>query len=300
MEYILFAGLALLASASNTIFNRVSGSKINPLITAALKSFLVVVACFIISVCFGHLPTLYSLTKDQWFWIGAVGVVTILDWIFYFIAIKKAHLEAFASFDTACILFFSNLLFMFFMFSSVTKGGAVLNTILYVLGLLFLVGAMIYVVMNKKMNPKAKKAWVFYTVFSALAMSFSLVIVKLKLSSVPSDVITYHQMVIVSIALWIIALISKSYKDLKQANWKLYLKFILLAIFETLLLIFRYQAFSYDNAIPSIINCIISFDFVLVSLGTVFFFKSNNKKELLVVILMITIGMILYVLSGLI
>lgn len=300
MEYILFAFLALLASAANTIFNRVSANKIGTLVSAVLKAFFIVLACFIISVCFGHLNQLYSLTKEQWIWVGVLGLVTCVDWIFYFLSIKRAHLEAFAPFEASCVLFLSNLLFSIFMFASVTKGGTPLNIVLFFLGLGCLLGAMLFAVLNKKINPTTKKIWVLYAFLTALAMAFTLVIVKTKLTEVPSDVIAYHQMFIVFVVCGIMMLVSKSYKELKTATWKDYLKFFIAALFNALLMVFRYKAFSYDNAIPSIINCIVSFDFVLVSAATVLFFKAQNKKQLIILIIIVSAGMALNVVSGLV
>ena len=300
MEYILFAFLALLASAANTVFNRISANKISTLLSAVLKSFFIVIACLIISACFGHLTQLYSLTKDQWMWVVILGLITVVDWIFYFLAIKRTHLEAFSPFIAAAVLFFSNLVFSIFMFSSVTKGGTPLNIALFFIGLGCLLVAMCFAVFNKKINPSAKRMWVLYGTLSAIAMAFTLLVVKTKLVEVPSDVIAYHQMFVVFVACGIMLLISKQRKEIISVKPIDYLKFFVAAIFNALLMVFRYKAFSYGNAVPSVINCIVSFDFVLVSFATVLFFKEKNKRELFILILMISAGMILNVISGLV
>ena len=209
-------------------------------------------------------------------------------------------MEAFSPFEASCVLFLSNLLFSIFMFDSVTKGGTPLNTILFFLGLACLLVAMIYTVFNKKINPTTKKIWILYAVITALAMAFVLVIVKTKLSDVSSDVIAFHQMFIVFVVCGILMLFSRQFKELKTVKLKDYGRFFLAAVFNALLMVFRYKAFSYENAIPSIINVIVSFDFVLVSLATVLFFKAKNKKQLVVLIVMVSLGMILNVVSGLI
>lgn len=83
-------------------------------------------------------------------------------------------------------------------------------------------------------------------------------------------------------------------------KWKDYGKFVIAAVFNALLMVFRYKALSYANAIPSIVNVIISLDFVLVSIATVLFFKAKNKKELVILILIVVAGMTLNVVSGLV
>ncbi len=123
MEYILFASLALLASAGNTIFNRLGSNHASALINATVKSFFIVIACFLIVLGFGHINVLYDLPLEKWLWIILVGVLTSIDWFFYFLAIKKSHLEAFAPFCAAGTLFISNALFSIFTFSLVTNGG---------------------------------------------------------------------------------------------------------------------------------------------------------------------------------
>lgn len=299
MNY-LFAGLALVSSALNAIFNRISSNKVSTLLSAVIKAFFIVIACLVITLCLGNITQLYSLTSTEWIWVVVLGLVTCVDWIFYFLSIKRAHLEAFSPFEASGVLFFSNLLFSIFMFESVTKGGSPLNASLFFIGLACVLGAMVFAVLNKKINPSTKKIWVLYATITALAMAFTLVIVKTKLSNVSSDIIAVQQMSVVFVVCGIMLLVSKGYKELKEVKPIDFGKFFIAAIFNAGLMVFRYKALSYPDAIPSIINVIISFDFVLVSLATVLFFKAKNKKELSILIILIASGMILNVVSGLI
>lgn len=300
MEYILFAFLALLASAGNTIFNRLGANRASALTNAVVKSFFIVIACFIISLVLGHVNVLYTLSLEQWIWIIVIGALTSIDWFFYFMAIKRSHLEAFAPFCAAGILFSSNLLFSIFTFASVTNGGKPLNIVLYFLGLASLLGSLIYIVLSKKMNPKHKWLWVIYGGISVVSLSVVLLIAKLKLSNVPADVISYHQIVIVFLVMLIASISTKSIKEVVKIQWLDHLFIFAGAVFNALMMVFRYSALSYTNSIPAIVNVIIGLDFIIVSLGTVLFFKEKNKVSLLLVIIMVAAGMALNVLAGLI
>lgn len=300
MEYILFAFLALLASAGNTIFNRLGANKASALTNAVLKSFFIVIACFIISVVFGHLPNLYSLTLEQWLWIGAIGALTSIDWFFYFLAIKRSHLEAFAPFCTAGILFVSNTLFSIFTFMAVTNGGKPVNITLYFVGLALLLAAILFIVFNKKINPKGKVLWIVFALISVVSLSFVLLIVKTQLYMVPSDVVSFHQMTILFVAMLIASLITKSIKEVVKIKWIDHLCIFAGAVFNALMVVFRYTAFSYENSVPAIINVIIGLDFIIVSLATVLFFKAKNKLQLLTIIVLVASGMLLNALAGLI
>ena len=300
MEYILFAFLALLASAGNTVFNRLGANRASALTNAVVKSFFIVIACFIISLVLGHVNVLYSLSLEQWIWIIVIGALTSIDWFFYFMAIKRSHLEAFAPFCAAGILFSSNLLFSIFTFASVTNGGKPLNIVLYFLGLGSLLGSLIYIVLSKKMNPKHKWLWVIYGGISVVSLSVVLLIAKLKLSNVPADVISYHQIVIVFLVMLVASISTKSIKEVVKIQWLDHLFIFAGAVFNALMMVFRYSALSYENSIPAIVNVIIGLDFILVSLGTVIFFKEKNKLSLLLVIIMVAAGMVLNVLAGLI
>ena len=291
--YILFAVLALFSSVGNTIFNRISSHKVGTILSAAIKAFFISLACFIIAVFHGHIDELYALSKTDWMWIGILGVVTVVDWLFYFLALKTSHLEAFAPFDVSAILFISNLLFSIFMISTVTSGASTLNLILFYGGLILILVSMFYVVLNKKLNPIAKINWVIYSLISATALAFTFLIVKLKLSHLYSDVVAFHQMLIVLIVSVIILCFSKEKFEIKNLKFKTYLNFFISAIFNASLMIFRYRALTSANANPSLINIIISCDFVFVSIATVLFFKANNKKQLVILILLIVSGMIL-------
>lgn len=291
MNYLLFAGFALLASALNTIFNRISANKISTLVSAVLKSFFIIIATFIITCCLGDLDHLYNLTDDEWLWVGLLGLITSADWIFYFLSIKRAHLEAFAPFEASSVLFCSNTLFLIFDFSVVTNGATLINTIFFFVGLAFLFAAMLFAILNKKINPSTKKIWILYAFLSALMMGFTLIVVKYRLSNVPSSVISYHQMVIVFVVCSILMLVTKSYKELKSVKMKDFINFFVAAIFNALLMVFRYMALNAPGAKPPVINCIISLDFVLVSFATVLFFKANNKFQLAILIILVVCGM---------
>ena len=300
MTYILFAVLALFSSVGNTIFNRISSYKISSVLSAAIKSFMITLACLIICLSFGHIKELYSLSNTDWMWVGILGLITIIDWLFYFLALKRSHLEAFAPFEVSTILFVSNLLFSIFMINTVTSGGSALNIVLFYSGLALIFVSMLYAVLNKKINPIGKKTWVIYSVISATALAFTYLVVKLKLSHIHSDVIAFHQMLVVFVASVIMFAFSKNKKEIKELKWKTLLNFFISAIFNALLMVFRYMAFTSANANPSIINIIVSLDFIFVSIATVLFFKAHNKKQLVVLIILVVAGMILNALPAII
>jgi len=300
LVYILFAFLALISSVGNTIFNRISSNKISSILSATIKSFFITLACFIICVCFGHVNIIYSLSKTQWIWIGILGLITIIDWLFYFLALKRSHLEAFSPFESSLILFLTNLLFVIFMIRTVTSGGSAINVVLFFAGLAFLLAATLFAVLNKKINPTKKIAWVIFSIISATALAFTLVIVKIKLSDVPSDVIAFHQMLIVFVGCGIGLCFSKNRSEIKTIDWKTYLNFFISAVFNALLMVFRYMALACEGANPSIISIITGLDFVFVSIATVLFFKANNKKQLTILILLVVVGMILSALPAII
>lgn len=300
MSYIWFALLALISSVGNTIFNRISSHKIGSVLSATIKSFFITIACFIICACFGHVSVLYSLTKEQWMWVGILGLITIVDWLFYFLALKRSHLEAFSCFESALILFLTNLLFVIFMIRTVTEGGGTVNYILFFGGLALLFTATLFAVLNKKINPTTKIAWVIFSIISATALAFTLVIVKLKLSDVPSDVVAFHQMLTVFAGCLIGLVFSKDRKEAIHVSWKSYLNFFISAIFNAGLMVFRYMALACEGANPSIINIIVGLDFVFVSIATVLFFKADNKKQLTILILLVVVGMVLSALPALI
>ena len=300
MIYILFAFFALISSVGNTIFNRISSNHIGSVLSATIKSLFITIACFIICICYGHLNILYSLSKEQWIWLGVLGLITIVDWLFYFLALKRSHLEAFSPFESSLILFLTNLLFVIFMIRTVTSGGSALNVVLFFIGLALLLAATLFAVLNKKINPTKKIAWVIFSIISATALAFTLVIVKLKLSDVPSDVVAFHQMLVVFVGCAIGLAFSKDRKEIKTVDWKTYLNFFISAIFNACLMVFRYKALACEGANPSIINIIVGLDFVFVSIATVLFFKANNKKQLTILILLVVAGMIVSALPALI
>ena len=123
---------------------------------------------------------------------------------------------------------------------------------------------------------------------------------KTKLSDVSSDVISFHQMSIVFVMMLIAALFSKTIKEVVTIRKIDHLYIFIGAVFNALMIISRYRAFSYDNAVPAIINVIVGLDFVIVSIATIIFFKAKNKLPLTIVIILVVAGMIFDTLAGLI
>ena len=186
------------------------------------------------------------------------------------------------------------------MIRTVTEGGGTVNYILFFGGLALLFAATLFAVLNKKINPTTKIAWVIFSIISATALAFTLVIVKLKLSGVPSDVVAFHQMLTVFAGCLIGLIFSKDRKEVIHVPWKTYLNFFISAIFNAGLMVFRYMALACEGANPSIINIIVGLDFVFVSIATVLFFKADNKKQLTILILLVVVGMVLSALPALI
>lgn len=294
MTYILFAICALISSIGNTIFNRISSHKIGSVLSATIKSFMITIACFFICLAFGNVKILYALTKEQWLWLFLLGIVTVIDWLFYFLALKRSYLEAFAPFEAAAILFMSNFLFSIFLTDSATKGGSTRNILLVAIGLAFVLASMIYITFNKKINPAAKLTWIIYSLVSATALAFTLVIAtKIQSTGLTSDVIAFHQMFIVFVVCCLMLLFSKDKREIKNTKPKVYLNFFISAVFNALMMVFRYLALGAPNNNPAVISVIIGLDFVFVSITTVIFFKANNKKELTILIILVVAGMVL-------
>lgn len=300
MEYVWFALLASLCAALNTILNRVSSNKVSFILSSALKSGFMIIFCFLICMVLGHIKNLYALEPEQWLFVILTGALTTCNWLFYFLAIKHSHLESFSPYIESSTLFFSNTLFMIFMFSVVVNVNSGLSIFFYILGLVLMFGSLIYITFNKKINPKTSKMWIVYASISALALAITVLLVKLKLTMVDSDIIMFHQMSIVFVVSVILCFITKQKKEFKKLVWQDYARFLLGAIFNTGLTIFRYRALSYDNCNPALVSVIISLEFVAVSVATIIFFKEKNKLQMSLLIALVSAGMLFNFLSTLV
>ena len=141
--------------------------------------------------------------------------------------------------------------------------------------------------------------WVIFAFISTLSFAFVLLIAKLKLSSVPSDVISFHQMSILFVVMLVTAVATKTIKEVVKIRWLDHLYIFIGAVFNALMVVLRYTAFSYPNAVPAIVNVIVALDFIIVSIGTALFFKAKNKFQLTILIILVSSGMILNTLAGL-
>ncbi len=298
MEYVLFAFLAMCSAGANAIFNKFASVKTTSSVSSLIKSTFMVIGCFIVTCILGHVNDLYSLTNEQWLFIGINGLLTSVDWIFYFAAMKRSNLEAFTPFNETAQLFFGNIFFLIFMFSITTNGGRPLTIALYCGGLTFLFVALFVIIFSKKLNPQINKKWVIFAFLAAISYAATLLVMKLKLSDVASDVISFHQMIVVVVVSLLTTLVKKEWASFQVIKLKGYLIYFVAAIFNTMLMIFRYQALSYSNSIPSIVNVIVSLEFVIVAIITIFFKKRDDKLITFIIIVLVCLGMVLNMLSG--
>ena len=98
----------------------------------------------------------------------------------------------------------------------------------------------------------------------------------------------------------IASLVTRNIKEIALIKPIDHLYIFLGAVFNALMMVFRYMAFSYSNSIPAIVNVIIGLDFILVSVATILFFKAKNKLQLTIIIVLVAAGMVFDVIAGLI
>lgn len=300
MEWILFSFLSLICLGANSIADKFSSKKAPSILSAVIKSFFMMISCLIIVASFGHFKNILSITTEQWIFIVIAGISTALDWFFYYAAIKRSHLDAFAPMEETSVLFCSNVMFSMFFLSAVTNGGKILNIVLYFLGIASLLVALCIVVFNKKINPVKSKKWLFFAFASAFFYATALLLIKLKISSVPSDVTSLFVTMIVFVISCFACVFTKQFKSIKELTWKDYLMFFIAALCNTGHTIFRYIAISYDNCDPAIVNIIITLNFVIVSFISCLYFKKKEKVILLILISFVCFGMLLNFIAGVI
>lgn len=300
MEWILFSFLSLICLGANSIADKFSSSKAPSILSAVIKSFFMMFFCFLICLFFGHLENIKDITLEQWIFIIVAGLATAGDWFFYFAAIKRSHLDAFAPFEETSVLFCSNVMFSMFFLSSVTNGSKALNIALYFVGIACLIVAICIVVFNRKINPIQSKKWLVFAFLSALCYSTALLFIKLKISAISSDITSLFVCIIVFVTALITSLFTKQIKFLREMKFKDFLQFFIAALCNTGHTIFRYMAISYENSDPAIVNIIITLNFVVVALISCFYFKKKEKIVLLTLIGFVCAGMLLNFLAGVI
>lgn len=143
MEYILFAFLALLCSAGTMIFDKLATKSISHLFSVFLRTLFMSVSSFIIILCFGHLGDMFNLSIEEWIYLVVSCLLCLSNCYFYFKAIKVAPIDSFSSFNQTGQLFFTNLLFLIFQFGAVINKDKPFSIVLYILGLVVLLGTMI-------------------------------------------------------------------------------------------------------------------------------------------------------------
>lgn len=297
--WILFSVIACAFSVGNAILNKLCSQNVNSYLSATIKSLFMVVFTFVIVAIMGHIPDLVNLNGEEILFICIVGALTTINWICYFAAIKRSKLDVFAPFNETALLTISNALFAIFITTSVMNVSSWVSITLYIIGFLVLTGALVFILTSKKLNENINKKWLIFGFLSVIAYAVCLLLVKMKLSVVHSDVVSFWQMLIVFAACAIISIFAKGYKDLPKLKLIDWGKFAGCALCNAAFVISRYQAYSYNDGIPSITNIIISLAFVIVSLTAAFYLKKKEKKEIIIISSLVLVGMLLEFGAGL-
>ena len=297
--WVLFSVVACVFSVGNAILNKVCSLHTNSYLSATIKSLFMVIFTFAIVAIFGHIPDLVLLNQTEIIFIIVAGLLTTINWICYFAAIKRSKLDLFAPFNETALLAISNGLFAIFITTNVMNVESWISISLYVVGLLILVVALIYILINKKMNDGINRKWLIFGFLSTTAYAVCLLFVKMYLSPIHADVVSFWQMVIVFVCCAIISIFVKGYRDLPKLKLLDWGKFALCALCNAAFVISRYQAYSYSDGIPSITNIIVSFAFVIVSMCTAIYLKKHEKKEIIIISCLVLVGMLLEFGAGL-
>ena len=297
--WILFSVIACIFSIANVVLNRVCSLNTNSYLSATIKSLFMVIFTFAIVAIFGHVPDLIKLNHNEIIFILVAGLLTTINWICYFAAIKRSKLDLFAPFNETSLLTMSNALFAIFITTNVMNIESWVSITLYALGIAILLVALVYLLLNRKLNDAINRKWLIFGFLSTAAYATCLLIVKMNLSVIHADVVSFWQMVIVFVCCAIISIFARGYRDLPKLKFSEWGKFALCALCNAAFVISRYQAYSYADGIPSITNIIISFAFVIVSLASAIYLKKHEKKEIILISCLVLAGMLLEFGAGL-
>lgn len=218
--WIIYATLSAVAAGITTIFLKKGVRTTNTSVALALRTLVVFLFSIIIVIIVGSFNEIYSIDKKTWIFLILSGLSTGAGWYYYYKALQIGNVKNVSPLSKSSLVLTIILSFIF------------LNeeiTLLKLISLIIITIGTYYIIDYKKTGEENKNnKWILYAMLSLIFSALTPIFGKVGIENVESNLGSAIRTLVVLIAAWLLMVIKKDYKEIKNVD-KAEIKFIIIA-----------------------------------------------------------------------
>lgn len=218
--WIIYATLSAVAAGITTIFLKKGVRTTNTSVALALRTLVVFLFSIIIVIIVGSFNEIYSIDKKTWIFLILSGLSTGAGWYYYYKALQIGNVKNVSPLSKSSLVLTIILSFIF------------LNeeiTLLKLISLIIITIGTYYIIDYKKTGEENKNnKWILYAMLSLIFSALTPIFGKVGIENVESNLGSAIRTLVVLIAAWLLMVIKKDYKEIKNVD-KAEIKFIVIA-----------------------------------------------------------------------
>lgn len=218
--WIVYASLSAIAAGVTTIFLKKGVTTTNTSVALALRTLVVFIFSIIIVVIVGSQGQIYLIDKITWLFLVLSGLSTGAGWYYYYKALQIGNVKNVSPLSKSSLVL--TIILSFIFLNEEITHLKLLSLIIITIGTYFIIDY------KKGSNENKNNKWIIYAMLSLLFSALTPVFGKVGIENVESNLGSAIRTFVVVIAAWLLMVIKKDYREIKNVD-KSEIKFIVLA-----------------------------------------------------------------------
>lgn len=218
--WIVYASLSAIAAGVTTIFLKKGVTTTNTSVALALRTLVVFIFSIIIVAIVGSQGQIYLIDKKTWLFLVLSGLSTGAGWYYYYKALQIGNVKNVSPLSKSSLVL--TIILSFIFLNEEITHLKLLSLIIITIGTYFIIDY------KKGSNENKNNKWIIYAMLSLLFSALTPVFGKVGIENVESNLGSAIRTFVVVIAAWLLMVIKKDYREIKNVD-KSEIKFIVLA-----------------------------------------------------------------------
>lgn len=218
--WIVYASLSAIAAGVTTIFLKKGVTTTNTSVALALRTLVVFIFSIIIVAIVGSQGQIYLIDKITWLFLILSGLSTGAGWYYYYKALQIGNVKNVSPLSKSSLVL--TIILSFIFLNEEITHLKLLSLIIITIGTYFIIDY------KKGSNENKNNKWIIYAMLSLLFSALTPVFGKVGIENVESNLGSAIRTFVVVIAAWLLMVIKKDYREIKNVD-KSEIKFIVLA-----------------------------------------------------------------------
>ena len=222
--WIVYASLSAIAAGITTIFLKKGVRTTNTSVALALRTLIVLIFSIIIVAIVGSQGQIYLIDKKTWLFLVLSGLSTGAGWYYYYKALQIGNVKNVSPLSKSSLVL--TIILSFILLNEEISLQKLISLIIITIGTYYIIDY------KKTDDEKSNNKWIIYAMISVIFSALTPIFGKVGIENVESNLGSAIRTFVVVIAAWLLVVIKKEYKEIKNvdksitggSSWLLYYK----------------------------------------------------------------------------